>query len=46
MKNGKKICIVENNITCEKVDVIVNAANSMLIPLSGVAGAIARAGGP
>lgn len=41
-----KISIVHGDITNEKVDAIVNAANSSLILGSGVAGAIRKAGGP
>jgi O-acetyl-ADP-ribose deacetylase (regulator of RNase III) len=43
--NQKKIQIVEGDITKEKVDAIVNAANSRLAHGGGVAWAISRAGG-
>jgi O-acetyl-ADP-ribose deacetylase len=45
MKNGKKIRLVQGDITERLVDVIVNAANSHLIHGGGVAGAIIRKGG-
>ena len=44
--SGKEIEIVQGDITQEKVDAIVNAANSRLIHGGGVAAAIARKGGP
>lgn len=43
--NAKKFQIVQGDITAEKVDAIVNAANSQLAHGGGVAWAIARAGG-
>ncbi len=44
--NGVQIEVVEADITEQPVDAIVNAANSELILGGGVAGAIARKGGP
>jgi O-acetyl-ADP-ribose deacetylase (regulator of RNase III) len=41
-----RIALVEGDITDQAVDAIVNAANSELVLGSGVAGAIARRGGP
>ncbi len=43
--DGKRITIVHGDITNEKVDAIVNAANSHLQHGGGVAGAIVRKGG-
>lgn len=43
--NGTDIVLVKGDITEEKVDAIVNAANSMLLHGGGVAGAIVRKGG-
>ncbi|CAH1268233.1 DTX3L [Branchiostoma lanceolatum] len=42
---GIRICVVEGDITKQKVDVIVNAANSSLNLSYGVSGAISKAGG-
>lgn len=42
---GKKLVLVQGDITEEKVDAIVNAANSRLQHGGGVAAAIARKGG-
>lgn len=41
-----RITLVEGDLTEQSVDAIVNAANSDLLLGSGVAGAIARRGGP
>lgn len=41
-----RITLAEGDITDERVDAIVNAANSALVLGSGVAGAIDRKGGP
>jgi O-acetyl-ADP-ribose deacetylase (regulator of RNase III) len=45
MKNKKNLEIVQGDITEEKVDAVVNAANSHLKHGGGVAGAIVRKGG-
>lgn len=44
--NGAKIALVQGDITEEQVDAIVNAANVHLQHGAGVAGQIARKGGP
>jgi O-acetyl-ADP-ribose deacetylase (regulator of RNase III) len=44
--SGQKLQIVHGDITVEKVDAIVNAANAALKHGAGVAGAISREGGP
>ncbi|KAI8507643.1 ELMO domain-containing protein 1, partial [Branchiostoma belcheri] len=43
--NGVQICVVEGDITQQKVDVIVNAVNGSLSLNWGVSGAISKAGG-
>lgn len=40
------VAVLDADITCLSVDAIANAANTMLWHGGGVAGAIARAGGP
>jgi O-acetyl-ADP-ribose deacetylase (regulator of RNase III) len=46
LPGGQALQVVQGDITAEKVDAIVNAANSQLQHGGGVAWAILRAGGP
>lgn len=45
LKQGAKLSLMQGDLTEEKVDAIVNAANSQLNHGGGVAGAIVRRGG-
>ncbi|MBN2152719.1 MAG: macro domain-containing protein, partial [Candidatus Lokiarchaeota archaeon] len=44
--NGRRVALVQGDITEMHVDAIVNAANAQLVLGGGVAGAIRRKGGP
>jgi O-acetyl-ADP-ribose deacetylase (regulator of RNase III) len=44
--SGKRLELVQGDVTAQDTDAIVNAANAHLRPGAGVCGAIRRAGGP
>jgi hypothetical protein len=46
LKNGRTLSVVEDDITDEDVDTVVNAANELLRHSGGIAGAISLRGGP
>lgn len=46
LPGGQTLRLIHGDLTQEKVDAIVNAANAWLVHGSGVAGAIVRRGGP
>ena len=46
LPGGQTLRLLHGDLTQEKVDAIVNAANARLVHGSGVAGAIVRRGGP
>lgn len=46
LPSGHRISLRKGDITDESTDAIVNAANSLLMHIGGVAGAITRRGGP
>ena len=46
LPNGQTLGLIHGDLTEEKVDAIVNAANARLVHGDGVAGAIVRRGGP
>lgn len=46
LPGGRTLRLVHGDLTEERVDAIVNAANAQLVHGGGVAGAISRSGGP
>ncbi len=44
--NGAAVVVLEGDLTAQRVDAVVNAANERLAHDGGVAAALARAGGP
>ncbi len=46
VRAGVRVAVVRGDLTLEAVDALVNAANEQLLHGGGVAGAIARRGGP
>eukprot|EP00667_Euglena_gracilis_P008598 EG_transcript_8713 len=46
LRGGQEVCIVKGNLTEEKADAVVNAANGRLEHAAGLARALVEAGGP